>query len=554
MEKEYILSESRGRANSRFIKKNFPEEYKIIIEYPGKTFPEKLYNYFYNSPIHICPVCGKDTPFRNILYGYSEFCSVKCSYKGESRVKKAQQTCLEKYGVKNPSQSKEIQKKKEETCLKNHGVRHWIQNTDRFKSIMSKKYGVTNPSYIKDVIHKREETCLKNHGVKCILHKPEIREKAIYAIEEKYGVKYSFLNETVKRKAIETKRKKFLGTHDLHLGYDENGDWICKCPHPSCNLCCDKIFIIPQGLFNDRKRNDTELCTKLLPIGHFNQGTTLELFIRNILDKYNIEYKTNVRDIISPKEIDIFIPSSRIAIECNGIKWHSEKYSSYHIDKFTQCSAKNIQLLTIWEDWIKNKPEIIESVIKSKIGVIDNKIYARKCKLLEISSVECNSFLNDNHIQGSSPSSVKLGLYYNDELVSVMTFSKSRVGIGKNEDGWELVRFCNKKNMTVVGGASKLLSYFIKTYNPTKIVSYSSNDISDGRLYKILGFNKCNIAGAYWYIHQRTFQRFHRFNFRKSKLQEMGYDVQNKTEFQIMSELPYWRIYDSGTTRWELTT
>ena len=148
MEKEYILSSPKGRANSRHIKKNYPEEYKIIITFPGKTFPEQLYNYFYNSPIHICPVCGEETPFRNIMYGYSEFCSVQCSYKGESRITKAQQTCLERYGVKNPSQSKEIQKKKEETCLKNYGVKYWLQDTERFKSIMLEKYGVTNSSYL----------------------------------------------------------------------------------------------------------------------------------------------------------------------------------------------------------------------------------------------------------------------------------------------------------------------------------------------------------------------------------------------------------------------
>ena len=506
MDKEFILSSPKGRANSRYIKKNFPEVYKIIITFPGKTFPEQLYNYFYNSPIHICPVCGKETPFRNIMYGYSEFCSVQCSYKGESRITKAQQTCLERYGVKNPSQSKEVQKKKEETCLKNYGVKSGFQTETRYQTMME-KYGVDNPSLV-----------------------PELQEKK-----------------------KETWRTNFLKKHQIHIGFTENGDWICKCPHHYCNKCDEKQFIIPQQVFNDRRRNQSEICTKLLPIGHFNQNTTLEQFVRNILDEYNIEYQTNVRDIIFPKEIDIYIPSKKIAIECNGIYWHSLKESSYHINKFIHCDNQNIQLLTIWEDWIRTKPDIVKSLIKSKLGLISNKIYTRKCKIQEVSSKDCTKFLNDNHIQGSSSSSIKLGLYYENELVSIMTFSKSRTGIGKKEEGYELVRFCNKINTNVIGGASKLLSYFIRSYNPSKIVSYSSNDISNGNLYQVLGFQKEGISNAYWYVNQQTFERFHRFNFRKAKLKEMGFDTIHKTESQIMSELPYWKIYDSGTIRWVKT-
>ena len=298
-------------------------------------------------------------------------------------------------------------------------------------------------------------------------------------------------------------------------------------------------------------RNQSTLCTKLLPIGQTNQGTTIELLIRDILDKYNIEYQTNIRSIILPKELDIYIPSKRIAIECNGIYWHSKKEPSYHQNKFIECQQKGVQLLTLWEDWIRNKPEIVESIIKSKLGIIKNKVGARKCEVKLVESSVCREFLNKNHIQGFSPSAIKLGLYYNNELVSVMTFSKSRVGIGKNEDGYELVRFCNKLNTNIIGAASKLLNYFIKQYQPKQIVSYSSNDISNGNLYKVLGFTKENKAStAYWYINQIDFQRYHRFNFRKAKLKEMGYDTENLTESQIMSELPYWKIYDSGTIRW----
>lgn len=551
-DKDWILSSPKSRSTERYIKKNYPRDYVIIVTFPGEKFSEKLYNYFYNCPTHICPVCGKETPFRTIVYGYSEFCSTECSYKSKDRIKKIEQTCLERYGVTNPSYIDDVKKKREETCLKNHGVKHWMQDRNRFESIMVQKYGVTNPSYINDVKKKREETCLKNHGVKCVFSLPENKLKAIQATEQKYGVKCSLANKDVFKKSINTRRKKFLGTHELHIDYTENGDWICKCPHPECNKCQEKQFIIKQIMFHDRQKNHSELCTKLLPIQQtHSSGTTLELFIRDILDKYNIEYQTNIRSIISPKELDIYIPSKQIAIECNGIYWHSKNNSSFHQNKYKECRQKGIQLLTLWEDWIRNKPEIVESIIKSKLGIIENKIGARKCEIKLVESNVCKEFLNNNHIQGFSPSTIKLGLYYNDELVSIMTFSKSRVGIGKNEEGYELVRFCNKLNTNIVGAASKLLNHFVEIYNPTQIISYSSNDISGGHLYEVLGFTKENKTSmAYWYINQNTFQRYHRFNFRKAKLKNMGYNTDKLTESQIMNELPYWKIYDSGTTRW----
>ena len=548
MDKEFILQKPQGRANSRYIKKNYPNEYGEIIKHEGSSFSEQLYNYFYNNPPHICPTCGKKTPFRSILRGYFEYCSIECSYTGTSRIEKTKQTCLERYGVTNPSQSKEIQDKKRETCLKNYGVSCGIL-TPKTKQTCLERYGVTNPSQSKEIQDKKRETCLKNYGFEWGFQS----DKTQSTILEKYGVKHISQSKEIQDKKRETWRSNFLTKHNIHIGYNDEGDWICKCPHPACDKCKEKIFTIPQQTFNDRMRNQSEICTKLLPIGIFIQKTSLEIFVRNILDKYNIQYLTNVRNIITPKELDIYIPSKNIAIECNGIYWHSLKNPTYHKDKFIECEKNGVQLLTVWEDWIKNKPNIVESLILSKLNIYDTKIGARECLIKDISANDCKKFLNKYHIQGYSSSSIKLGLWYKDELVSVMTFSKSRIGIGSNEIGYELVRFCNKKGLQVIGGASKLLNYFINNYNPEKIISYSSNDISNGDLYKKLCFVKEKESfPSYWYIQQNTFDRYHRFNFRKHRLKEMGYDVEIFTENEIMKNLPYWRIYDSGNKRWVL--
>jgi hypothetical protein len=108
-----------------------------------------------------------------------------------------------------------------------------------------------------------------------------------------------------------------------------------------------------------------------------------------------------------------------------------------------------------------NKQEIVKSIILSKLGIFKERIYARKCIVKEIDNKSKNDFLNKNHIQGQDISKYKLGLFYNDELVSVMTFGQRNI-TGKSS--FELIRFCSKLNTQIIGGASKLFQYFIKNY------------------------------------------------------------------------------------------
>ena len=166
----------------------------------------------------------------------------------------------------------------------------------------------------------------------------------------------------------------------------------------------------------------------------------------------------------------------------------------------------------------------------------------------EVDPKECYSFLNAYHLQGASNSKVRYGLYYKDELVSVMTFGLKRKCMGGKGE-WELHRYCNKKGVQVVGGASRLFNHFIKAHKPAFIESFSSNDISDGRLYDKLGFDmlKCEY-GSYWYI-DKDMNRYHRYNFRKDHLIREGFDA-SKSESTIMKERGYYKIFDTGQTKW----
>ena len=426
---------------------------------------------------------------------------------------------IKKYGVSSVWKLEEYREKSKNTRKKLYGDESY-NNSKKRKVTKLEKYGDENYSNP----DKRKKTCL-----------------------EKYGDE----NYTNPKKISQTKKNKIIENYDFVLGYDEYNNWVCKCPHPECNKCVEKNYIISHLNYYNRTLKNLELCTKLAPVNEY-KCTVIEVFIHDILEKYNIKYESNIRNIISPYELDIYIPFKNIAIECNGVYWHCDmnKEKEYHYNKYIKCQEKGIQLISIWEDQIMNNSEKVQSIILSKLGIYKERIYARNCLIKEVPSKECNNFLEKYHLQGKTNSSIRLGLYYNDELLSIMTFGKGRKCLN-SKTRYELYRYCCKEGTQIIGGASKLFKYFLKEYNPESIESFSSNDISNGNLYQQLGFEKVSDSVGYWYI-DKDMNRYHRYSFRKQELIKEGYD-KDKTEFEIMDERGFYRIYDSGQTKWTYT-
>lgn len=254
------------------------------------------------------------------------------------------------------------------------------------------------------------------------------------------------------------------------------------------------------------------------------------------------------RQILDNMEIDVFVPSKSIGIECDGLFWHSEvkKKNTYHMMKTKKCSEKGVRLIHIFEDEWTYKKDIVKSRLKNLFGASEKKIYARNCELKKVESSEANDFLSANHIQGKVYSNFNYGLYYDGCLVSLMTFGKRRINLGsRNVDGcFELLRFCNINDTVVVGGASKMLKKFIEDEKPKEITSYCDLRWSNGSLYEKIGFTLDHISKPnYFYIIND--RRENRFKYRKDILIKEGYDP-NKTEHDIMLERNIYRIYDCG--------
>lgn len=263
----------------------------------------------------------------------------------------------------------------------------------------------------------------------------------------------------------------------------------------------------------------------------------------------------NSRKILeSGKELDVFLPDHSVAIEYNGAYWHHDGIDhitrSYHKKKFTECEAKGIQLLTIFSPLWKSKKDLVKRIITNKLGLNKQSVFARQCQIITVTTHEARDFLNKNHIQGYTTASIRYGLEHNGTLVAIMTFGKTRVGMGCQEDASELIRYATSTR--VVGGASKLLKHFTKNNTPNKIFSYSDNEWSNGGLYQTLGFTlDKDIPPSYWYLKPREERLYHRYNFAKHKLVEKGF-TPDKTERQITKEMGLLKIWDCGKKKWVL--
>ena len=511
-----------AKKQERYVKKHHPNEHQIIVKFPGRTWSEKLYMYEHgvNEPPK-CPVCGKCVKY-SPTYGYNTYCSQSCVRKSEIVKEKYRQTCLEKYGVT------------------------YYTNREKYRQTCLEKYGVDNVNELSAVREKISKTNYERYGGTGFASK-ELAEKTHETCKARHGV--------------DNIRQKYLSKNYPEIQSVNGQIWICGCPHPECNKCEEKTYETNQRTHYTRTNANMELCTKLNPIAHKQiKSTYIELFVRQILDEHNITYETNTHKIIPPKELDIYIPSLKIGIECNGVYHHSSKRvpSSYHKHKYELCKQHGIKLISVWEDQIHTKPNIVESLILSKLGIYEHKLNARQCSIKPIDAKETNRFLDENHIQGKTTSNVKLGLFCVGELVSVMTFSKSRGCQGSKQrinGQWELNRFCSKLNTCVRGAASKLLKFFIKTYNPKSIVSFSHNDISDGGLYMKLGFDRIQgVNNSYYYI-DKQMKRWHRSTFTKASIVKRGgkNKVDNTwSESKVMDEHGFLKIHDCGTQKWIL--
>jgi very-short-patch-repair endonuclease len=292
-----------------------------------------------------------------------------------------------------------------------------------------------------------------------------------------------------------------------------------------------------------------EELTKINP----RSVSAAETEIADFVSSLGFFVERNLHSIIPMHELDIIVRDKKIAIEFDGLFYHTEdagKGKNYHLAKTELCEDIGFRLIHVFEDEWAFKKEIVKSRISNLLGISKEKIWARKCSVVCLNSDERHTFMEKNHIQGDRPSSFSYGLKYGDEIVSAMTFCKPRITVGNESEGWELLRFANKLNTSVPGAASRLLAKFTSEHPGEVVYSYADRRWSDGHLYEKIGFRKKAISTPnYWYVDH--LKRIHRSAFMKHKLVEEGFDP-NMSEDQIMRSRGYSKIWDCGTISYVL--
>lgn len=501
---------------------------------------------------------------------------------------KARATMKERYGAEHALQVEQFREKMRDTNKEHWGVEYTTQSKDvqeKMKASVREKYGVDNVFELQEFQDLAKERMKEKYGKEHAVHVEEFREKMKTTSRQRYGADYPIQTDGVREKSRNTTREhygvdcyfatteareklrlSFLAKYGdknasrAHVHNKENFNrdywekhFINRRGKFDVSACAEYHGVKRGAILNNMKRFGMDIERK----GDSTNEYTIYEYVKSL---GHAAHRRDKKILGNNQELDIVADNNNLAIEYDGIIYHSEGAadnkqraitSAYHLRKTELCTEKGYNLLHIFDvEWLDiDKRDIWKSIICAKLGDAE-RIYARNTFVNTITPMEATTFCNQNHLQGSASTGINFGLFLGDELVAVMTFTRTR--FNKKYD-WELVRYCCKKYTTVVGGASKLLKAF-RSKHPGSIISYANRRWSDGKLYEALGFRRIGTTPPnYFYfatkdgvnavnkvLHSR--QEFQKHKL-KDKLEHFDPEL---TEVQNMFNNGYRRIFDCG--------
>lgn len=456
-------------------------------------------------------VCGNRVNMFNGIF--RTFCSRKCSSISKETKQKSVATSLRRFGTTHPSQHDSVKKKQTASLSATHPE---LQR--KRLATIQERYGSTH-ALGKIVFSKAADTLFSKHGVRNISQLPD--SPSHQAARLIYQKKLS--EEILPALAAEgyTALWEAADYHKLTPGsylwkHSCGNEFVSHFNYAGIKPICQKCFPRPVS-------KPQELLHAMFP-----------------------EAVRNTRKIIKPLELDLFFEEQKVAVEVNGWYWHQEKLGrSTLLEKTKKCQEMGIRLLHFWDFEILEKPNIVQSMISSAIGSTQ-KVGARKLQLVDISSKHFSEFCNSNHISGSAASSVRMALLDDRTPIAVAGFCKSR--FAKDAD-FELVRYCSKNGITVVGGLSRLISCFTRNH-PGRLVSFSDNRFYTGESYRSIGFDFIieTPPGYIWRKGNTTLTRQATQKHKLSKLLPVFYP--DKSESENMVANGWAKLVNCGHRKW----
>ena len=479
---------------------------------------------------------------------------------------KIENTNLERYGAKNPYASKKVREKIKKTNLERYGVENvWSKGSpilDKIKDTNINKYGVDNPAKTDEIkqtissknklkaseaLINRHKTNLERYGVKNIRELDEINDKIKQTNLERYGAESPFQSDEVREKIKKTNLEKYgvenvLSSNEVKEKIKQTNYERYGVPYTlQADEVKERIRQTNLERYGVEYYCETEHArenNKPYKISKINKEFS------DILTSLNIN--NDLEFSIGHKSYDIKVDNTLIEIDPTfthntSLPAFSNEHISidYHLNKTKLANENGFNCIHVF-DW-DDKDKIINMFLPKSI------LYARQCEVKEISLKEANDFLNLYHLQnGLMKQDICLGLFYNDNLVEVMTFGKPRYN--KNYD-YELLRLCTHKDYKVTGGTKKLFKYFLDNYKPNSIISYCDKSKFSGEVYTRLGFTLKGEAkpSRHWYnikeekhitdnlLRQRGFDQLFGTNYGKGTSND-----------ELMLEHNFVEVYDCG--------
>lgn len=443
------------------------------------------------------------------ISSYNKTCSNRCGALNADAKEKVRKTNLERYGVEYTSQAEIMKQRSAQTIRDRYGCDHVMQS--------------------EDIKGRVTRTMKERHGVDWAQQSKEIQQKSQITSKSRNGGKWHTASHITK---------------DVLKSLDDP-DWCRKqYQSKSLKMIADDLGICDGTIGNYFRKHGISI-RKTHRISVFEK--TVERFVRSI---YDGPIYTSDRSIIGPKELDIVLPDEKLAIECCGIFYHSEKFKdkNYHLNKLHEANAAGYRLITLFSDeWTADARvrKATKDKLRSLVGNVGKRTYARKTQVVRVGIKERADFFSRNHIQGDGNASITYGLTENGQLVACM-------GLKRRSDGvFELTRYATSHS--VVGGFSKLLRAFQRDNEWNEIVSFADRRWSEGDVYERCGF-ELDVILSPDYRYVVGHDRVHKFQFRhrylKNKLE--SYDP-NKTEHDNCLAHGYYRVYDCGLLKYRLS-
>ena len=552
-------------------------------------------------------ICGKPVAWFRNGNCYRKTCSFKCSgtnrrldkpvespqepwYKNEAKLQaareKRRQRCFEKYGVYSHQLRSDVREKTQQTNLKKYGSISSASN-NRVKNKRSQTWAEKYQPGSKDfkcLIEKRKTTNNKKYGTDWPMQHDEVKVKQHSTMQKRYGTNHALQNKSLNDKRKETNQRKYGVSEaaQLHHVREKIKDrFIQKYGFP--NWITSTLNDHAKSVLLDKDKFYQELSNMTL-----NQAADyLQISLRTLLNyaaKYELRhifsrvkitaceqkikdlldsvvgcqaYLQNSKSAISPYELDFFVPQNNLAIEINGLYWHSElgggkRSRSYHITKWNLCKEKNITLLMFNDIDIQENSHLVESKIKRYLQVKSPVIGARKLTIEICNNYQLEQeFLNTWHLQGASSNrNLCLVAKYDNQIIGISTWKQ------RNNKA-ELVRFATNINYSFPGLLSKMIKRFIiETNFSGKIFTFSNNQYGNGNAYLASGFQFDGVTPPGYYYTNDYVKLESRLKFQKHKLADLFQldhsVVQQQSEWEIMQSQGYDRVWDCGHSRYML--